>query len=481
MWLTYNTLMTYPHKNARQGGGRLVPGLAAAPPKVSRNGRTYTFVLRKGLRYSNGKPVRASDFNYSIERLYRANSQGVGFYTNIVGAKRYQDTQRGNISGIVTNNAKRTVVFKLTQPRGDFMSILALLFASPVPGGTSADDQSTRSLPSTGQYHITNYTPGQGFTLARNKYFKPTKYTPRAYANSIRVSIVPDSAAATQRVIGGGADFSGQGQVIPPDRLSDISRRFPKRLKLYASANTYYFWMNTRSAVFRKLNVRKAVNMALNRSAMIRTIYGGLGKATQQVLPPNYPQYRKLSLYKYNRTRARTLVRQAGVDGAHITVWGRDNTESRQATELLNAALESIGFRTTLKILPVSTYYTTIGNANTKDLDIGWARWLEDYPHPSDWFDVLLNGKRITSQNNNNYSNANVSKINNLIERLNRVPLSAKVNKQWAQVDKMVMQQALWAPWVNKVFTDFFGARVNMASYYDQPIYHTDFSRLYLK
>src|SRR5436190_17657699 len=178
MWLTYQTLVTYPHKDKAHGGGRLVPGLAVAMPRISNNGKTYTFKLRPGLKYSNGKPLKASDFRFSIERLYRANSQGVGFYTNIVGAENYSKTLKGTIGGIATNNARRTVVFHLVKPRGDFLSELALLFAAPVPTGTPDADQSTKNLPSTGGYHIINYTPNQGFTLARNKYFKPSKFNP---------------------------------------------------------------------------------------------------------------------------------------------------------------------------------------------------------------------------------------------------------------------------------------------------------------
>jgi peptide/nickel transport system substrate-binding protein len=237
--------------------------------------------------------------------------------------------------------------------------------------------------------------------------------------------------------------------------------------------------MNTRSPVFRRLRARQAVNHAINRRAMIRAVFGGLGRPTQNILPPTYPSYRRLNLYPYNLARARRLVRQAGVNGARITVWGRNVTDSRRSVELLADALERIGFQPTIRILPRETYYTTIGNQSTPDRDIGWARWLEDYPHPSDWFDVLLNGRRITAQNNNNYSNANVGRINRLIERLNRAPrLTPAINRQWAQVDRMVMQNALWAPWVNRVFTDFFGARVNMGCYLDHPIYHFDYWRI---
>jgi len=200
---------------------------------------------------------------------------------------------------------------------------------------------------------------------------------------------------------------------------------------------------------------------------------------TQNILPPNYPQYKALHLYKYNLAKARTLIQQAGVKGAHVTVWGRNVPDMRKASEYLASVLPKIGLVVDqVKILPSSTYYTTIGNAATTNRDIGWARWLEDYPHPSDWFDVLLNGHRITAQNNNNYANANSSKINAMIERLNKSPLSGRVNAQWAQVDKLSMQQAFWAPYVNRVFSDYFNSRVNMKCYINQPIYHFDFNRI---
>ena len=100
-----------------------------------------------------------------------------------------------------------------------------------------------------------------------------------------------------------------------------------------------------------------------------------------------------------------------------MTVWGRAVDDSQPGDAASPPRLSRSAFRTTIKILPCATYYTTTGNASTPDKDIGWARWLEDYPHLADWFDVLPNGNRITAQNNNNYSNANVSaQINRMIE-----------------------------------------------------------------
>jgi len=132
MWNVWETLVTYRHVDG-PAGYKLVPGLAQSMPTVSRDGRTYTFVLRKGLKYSNGQALKASDFKFTIKREFLSTGQGVGFYTGIAGAEKFSKTLKGDISGIQVNNARRTIKIKLTTPRGDFLTILSLLFAAPVP------------------------------------------------------------------------------------------------------------------------------------------------------------------------------------------------------------------------------------------------------------------------------------------------------------------------------------------------------------
>src|SRR5439155_22136217 len=226
-------------------------------PTVTKNGKTYKFKLRKGIRYSYGSALKASDFKWAIKRGFLAQGQGVGFYTEIVGAEAYSKnpTPEGNIPGIITNNSKRTIIIKLVSPRGDFLTILALLFAAPVPGTTGPAIQNG-SIPATGPYKITSYDPNRGFTMVRNTYFKPTKFIPKGNPNTVDVALVGDADAATQRVINGQADYSNGA--IPPDRIADA--RSKGKLVLRQTANTYYFWMNTREAPFHKLKVRQAVN-----------------------------------------------------------------------------------------------------------------------------------------------------------------------------------------------------------------------------
>jgi peptide/nickel transport system substrate-binding protein len=454
MWNAYIPLVTYKHVDGA-AGYQIVPGLAQSLPKISGNGRVYTFTLRKGLRYSNGRAFKASDFKFAIKREFLSTGQGVGFYTAIVGATKFSKTLKGDIPGIAVNNAKRKVIIRLTKPRGDFLTILALVFAAPVPAGTPNAIQNG-NIPTLGPYRITNYTPNAGFKMVRNKFFKPTKYIPRGNPNVVDVKLIGDANAATQRVISGQADYSNGA--IPPDRIANAKSR--GILQLRPSANTYYFWMNIKEAPFNKLKVRQAVNYAIDRGAMQRIVWGGLGRPTQNVLPPTYPSYRKLKLFSHNVSKAKQLITQAGAKGAKVTVWARQVSDSVDAATYYTSVLNNIGLNASLNTLPRSTYYTTIGNVNTH-AQTGWARWLEDYPHPSDWFDVLLNGNRITDTDNNNYAWYSNKKTNAEIESLNRAPvLTSAVNARWATVEKQIMQQAPWAPWSNRVFPEFFSKKM---------------------
>jgi peptide/nickel transport system substrate-binding protein len=472
MWNVYETLLTYKHVDG-PAGYKLVPGLAQSLPTVSRNGKVYKFKLRKGLKYSNGATVKASDFKWAIKRGFLAQGQGVGFYTDIAGAEAYSKhpTPGGNIPGIIANNKKRTITIKLVSPRGDFLTIIALIFAAPVPGNTGPEIQNG-SIPGTGPYRFLSYDPNRSFVMVRNKYFKPNRNIPRGNPNRVEVSLIGDADAATQRVASGQADYSNAA--IPPDRIADAKSK--GHLVLRDTANTYYFWMNIRESPFNKLKVRQAVNMALDRKAMQTLVWGGLGRPTQNVLPPTYPSYKKLSLYPRNLTKAKQLINQAGANGAAVKVWTRNVSDAVTAATYYTNVLNSIGLNASLTILPRATYYTTIGNVDTH-AQTGWARWLEDYPHPLDWFDVLLNGNRITSQNNNNYAWYSNKTTNKAIEQLKKQPLlTPAVNKKWATVEKQIMQQAPWAPWSNRVFPEFFTKQIGCI--HIQRLYGIDLARL---
>jgi peptide/nickel transport system substrate-binding protein len=477
MWNVYLSLLGYKHVNGPDGA-TLVPALAQALPTVSADGLTYTLTLRSGLKYSNGTPVKASDFKYTVKRLFLVDSSGVGFFTNIVGADQFSKTKKGDISGITTDDATGKITIKLVKPQGDFQNILATVFAAPVPPTTPAKDQSTHPIPSTGPYQIQSYSPSRQFVLTRNPNFKPTADVPATNPDKVTVKIVEDDSSALQQVINGQAEWDFHP--IPIDRLAEVQQKYGAQLKIYTPANTYYYFMNNRLAPFDDVRVRQAVNYAIDRNALVR-VYGGLATPTENILPPTYPQYKKHSFYPLDLAKAKKLIEQAGVKGMKVTVWGRSREDSQRSVEYLQDVLKKIGLKPTLKIVDATIYWATIGSQKNK-AQIGFADWFQDYPHPLDWFDVLLNGTRITDTHNNNYSDFDDPAVNSKIAELKQKPeLNAALNSQWAALDAEIMKKAGWAPYVNRQFTDFFSKNIDTGCYVNHVLYQFDFSRICMK
>jgi peptide/nickel transport system substrate-binding protein len=470
-------LVTYKMVNGPDGA-TLIPAMAKDMPEISSDGLDYKFELRDGVTYSDGTAVKASDFKSSIKRLFLVDSPGVGFFTGIDGAEQFAKTKKGDIAGIITDDNAGTVEIKLTSPQGDFLHILATLFASFVPPNTPAKDQSTAGIPANGPYMIENYTPNRSVTLVRNPKWKAIEGIPDGNPDKMSFNVIEEDSAALQSVIDGKNDYDFHP--IPVDRLGEVQNKYPDQLKLYLPANTYYYFMNTRLKPFDKLEVRQAVNYAIDRNALVR-LYGGLATPTENVLPPTYPQYKKHNLYPHDLAKAKQLIQQAGANGAPVTVWTSNRDTAKKPAAYLQDVLNQNGLKAKLKVIDASIYWTTIGNQATK-AQVGFADWFQDYPHPLDWFDVLLNGQRITQTHNNNYSNFNNSGVNSTIDKLKTEPtLTDSVNQQWANLDDTIMKQAAWAPYVNRQFTDFFSSNVDTACYINHVLYQFDFSRICMK
>jgi peptide/nickel transport system substrate-binding protein len=479
MWNVYLPLIGYKHVNGPDGA-TIVPYLATALPSISSDGKTYTMTLRKNLKYSDGTPVKASDFRATIERNFKIDSPSVGFFSNIVGADAFSKTKKGHITGITANDATGKITIKLTQPQGDFQNILATTFAAPLPASTPAKDQSPHPAPSTGPYMIQSYKANKLVVVVRNPQWKSNKATgisqvPNGNPDKMTIDIIGDPGVALTRTLKGQDDYDFQQP--PPDRLGTLQSKYSNQVKVYTPANTYYFFMNNRVKPFDDVRVRQAVNYAINRQALVR-VYGGLANPTENILPPTYPQYKKHNLYPYNLAKAKKLIQQAGVKGMSITVWNHDRGQDPKATEYLTSVLNSLGFKAKDKIINSSVYWTTIGNQSTK-AQIGFADWFQDYPHPLDWFDVLLNGDRITQTHNNNYSNFDDKAVNAKIASLKKqAKLTSTVNAQWAALDKQAMQQAAWAPFINRQFVDTFDSNIDLSCYVNHVLYQFDFATI---
>lgn len=483
LWNSYTPLLSFAHASGK-AGSKVIPGLATAMPKITNGGKTYTLFLRKGLKYSDGTPVKASDFPATVERLFKLNSGGVPFYTSIVGAEKFAETKQGGISGIKTDDKTGEIVIDLEKPRGTFTDELAIPFLALVPKGTPAKNLTADPPPATGPYEITKSEPGRGWTYERNPAWvrangKLMPQLPGGHVNKIEISVIRNDSTQVNEVEQGKTDWMQAPP--PPDRYQEVKNKYEgTQFRVESTVSTYYFWMNMKRAPFDDLKVREAVNYAIDPRALER-IYAGSLAATHQILPPGMPGYEKFDLYPHDMAKAEQLIKEANPSDRDITVWGDNEPENSEATQYYQDVLNKLGFNAKFKEINADNYYSIIGNVNTPDLDTGWFDWFEDYPHPNDFFQPLLSGESIAPTNNSNFSQTDIPELNAKITRLGEETLGPKQEAEYAELDKEFMEHAPWAPYGTRVISTFVSSAIDLDKVIFNPTFEDDLTSFQFK
>jgi peptide/nickel transport system substrate-binding protein len=480
---TYIPLLTYAHADGK-AGGKVIPGLATSLPEVTDGGKTYTMILRKGLKYSNGEPVVASDFTHSLERVFVLNSSGSPFYEDIVGALQFMKTKKGGIPGVETDDKTGMVTIHLTHPRGTFENELALPFVALVPAKTPMEDLSADPPPATGPYVITSSKPGRGWEYERNPQWarnnaKLLPQLPSGHVDKIKIEVIRNPQTEVNDVESGKLDW--MQNEVPSDRYQSVLSKFEgSQFRVEPTVSTYFFWLNTTQAPFNDVKVRQAVQYAVNPAAIER-IYSGRMKGLQQILPPGMPGYQKLDLYPYDVKKAKELIAEANPTDREITVWSDNESTTKEAATYYAGALEEIGFKTELKVLSPDNYFAVIGNGSTPNLDTGWATWFEDYPHPNDFFQPLLAEESIAPTNGTNLARFADPELSKKIVELGEEPLGPEQEAGYAQLDKEFMEQAPLAPYGTSTSSTFVAGDINLENVIFNPTFGQDLASFEFK
>ena len=484
LYNVYTPLLTYKHAKG-EDGTKVVPALAEAMPDISPDGKTYKLKLRPNMKYSDGTPIKASDFTYAIQRLFKANSGGSVFFNGIVGASDYADGKAPTITGITTDDATGDITIALTEASGTFNNVLALMFAAPVPPSTPLDKDATNTPPpSSGPFMISKVDAPQTLTMERNPNFKTVKdagATEVADAGVDKITVTQNKSNSAQ--VTGIEQNTIDFMIDPPDadRLAEVKSKYGDRFRLDESINTYYFFMNNKTAPFNDIRVRQAINYAIDPEALNR-VFGGRLHPTQQILPPGMPGYEEYKLYPGpDMAKAKQLLAEANPTDKDITVWTDDEPERKRIGEYYHDLLTQLGFNATLKVVAGNVYFATIGNTSTPDLDTGFVDWFQDFPHPDDFFRPLLNGANILPTNNSNYSQVAIPQNDAKMDELAKEQLTDDDKKQYAALDKSYMEQAVWAPYGNEERSTFVSDRIDFAKTNPHLMFTQDFSAFTLK
>jgi YVTN family beta-propeller protein len=472
----YDALVTFQRTG---GSGELqpVPDLALAIPAPQPGGTQYTFVLRPGLRYSNGSPVRPEDFRYGLERVFQLNPYERSFFSGLVGAGECRTGSPCDLSRAITvDDHARTVTLHLTAPDGNFLYKLA--FAStPVPASVPAHAVGTIPVPATGPYMITRYVPGREIDLARNPYFRQWSAAaqPDGFPDRIvwRFGLTPAQEVAA--IEAGQADWMAD----PPPDYQDLTARYDRQVHVNPLPGIAYVAFNVTVPPFNDLRVRQAVSLAADRNQAV-TAQGGPGAAqpTCQIIPPGLPGYQPYCPFTTDPsaseawigpdlTRARQLVAASHTEGMRVVVWAHQ--WDGPLGPYVVAVLRELGYSASLQVASVSAFAANV-NDTRRRVQASVGTWVVDYPSASDFFDLFFRCSSFRPADPADTRSGSFfchPSIDSQMSQADQLQVSdpQAAAQVWAEVDREITDLAPWVPFASLRFADFTSARVGNYQY----------------
>jgi ABC-type transport system substrate-binding protein len=444
----YSRLMDY-----EPGTANLVPSLAESFD-VSPDGLTYTFKLRPGVKFSNGRAVIASDVKYSIERAVNPKTQGpgAGFFGAITGFDAVSGGTSETLSGIETPD-DMTVVFKLSRPDATFLHVLAINFASVVPKEAveaAAGDFGKKPVGS-GTFILKDWTIGQRLVFDRNPdYFN--KDLP--YIDKVTVEVGQEPLVALLRLQQGEIDIAGDG--IPPAKFLEI-KNSPEGAQMIVDGeqlHTGYLTLNTKIKPLDDVKVRQAINMAVNKERITR-ILNGRATPANQPLPPLMPGYDKaFTGYAFDVEKAKALLAEAGFPDGFETVLYSTNTDPQpRIAQAIQQDLAAIGVKAEVRALAQGNVIAAGGTEGEAPMIwSGGMAWIADFPDPSNFYGPILGcgGAVQGGWNWSWYCNEALDKRAIEADSMSDPAKIAERQAAWGKIFTDIMADAPWVPVINE-------------------------------
>jgi peptide/nickel transport system substrate-binding protein len=463
------------------------PDLAEAEPEVSDDGKTITVKIKKGVKFSPpvNREVTTADVKYAMERDFLpavGNGYAGAYWGDIVGVDEYKAGKAKEISGITTPD-DQTMVIKLKRPTAAIViGAMALPGTAPVPKEYAAKYDSGKQsqyglhLVTTGPYmvqnddsgKITGYQPGRKITMVRNpNWDKSTDWRP-AYLDKIVVEEGDDPNVGNRKILNGQSMVANPTDLAPPPQFLKQNLNGPKKDQLIASpytGRTRWVSLNTKVKPFDDINVRKAVFAALDRKAM-NLAFGGetVGKIANHIIPPGVAGFEEagglagpdldfLKKPEGDPALAAEYMKKAGFssgkyNGPTILEVADNSTNQKAAATVVLNSLKSLGFKVSFRPVTRDTMYSKYcGIPKSKTNVCPSTGWLKDFADPQTMLDPTFNGKNIIPTNNSNWPQLDVPEINAAMDKAQLVVGDAERAKAWADIDKMVMEQAAALTW----------------------------------
>jgi len=427
----------------------LAPHLAESF-SVSADGKTYTFKLRRGVRFHNGRELVAGDVKYTLERVLNPKTQspGAGFFSGIKGAKAFSEGKAAEITGVRVVD-KSTVSITLDSANAAFLHTMALNFSHVVPKEEVARlgaDFGHKPV-GTGAFMVKEWVLGQRLVLVRNpNYFLKG----RPYLDQVVFQVGVEPNVAFLKLQRGEVDILGDG--IPPADFVKVmgDSKLNKLVAVGDQLQTGYVTINTQVEPFNDVRVRRALNMAIDKSRIVRIINNRAVPANQ-ILPPLMPGYDKdYKGYAFDREQAKKLLAEAGYPGGFRTTLYANNTDPNpRIAQAIQQDLAAIGVKVELKTQAQSTVIEAGGQKSQAPLIwSGGMAWIADYPDANNFYWPILSCAALGPGTWNWawYCNRDVEKMVTDADALVQSGQAAARAARFRQIYRKIMDDAPWIP-----------------------------------
>lgn len=459
--LIYRTLTTY---SAAPGtlGGTIVPDLATDLGTPTDGAKTWTFHLKDGLEYEDGTPITTTDIKYGVERSFADVLPEGAPYARmwLVGGDKYQGPykDKNGLASIETPDTK-TIVFHLNRPVADFGSTVSLPIFSPVPQAKDTGVDYDQHPFSSGPYKIESYDPKARLVLVRSPGWSTgTDQVRKALPDRIEFELGLDTAVVDQRMIAG-AGSDADAVALEPIGAASVAKvendpALKKRLVVSDSTSSRFLSMNTAHKPLDNVKVRQAIEFALDKDALRLTRGGPIaGDIATGLIPKSVAGYVPDDPYatpneQGDPAKARQLLADAGFPaGLDLTLDLPGSATGKAQGEAIQESLGKAGIRVKLNEVPSSSYWST-EETTAQEHDMVIDGWTPDWTGPSTLLPIILDGRLITAQGNNNramYSSPAVEKRFDEIAAMSDV---AAADQAYGELSKQIMADAPIVPFL---------------------------------
>ena len=439
------------------GSSEIVPSLAESW-EISGDALTYTFHLRQGVKFHNGEELTADDVEYSFTRqLSVEGAVNTDFLAQIKGASQLLEGTADQLEGFETVD-DYTFTITLSEPYAGFLACLS------TPGCSIYNREATEAAgdqfgldPSvtvgTGPFRLTDWTINDQLVLTRYEdYWKGPSELP-----GVVIRIVPDTE--TQRMMFESGELDVVDLDYLPDAVDDFTTRYPDQIVSGPRVGTTYFTMNQNIEPFQDVRVRKAVQMAIDRQAILDALYGGRGQVENGIYPHGlYGFNSSLPEITYDPEEAKALLAEAGYANGFEMQIAADSSASdatNQALEIIQAQLGEIGIQAEIQNMDESTWLAT---RNSGEMGSFMSTWTADYNDPDNFIYTFFGTPENTKLRSLNYSDTEV------MERVQKartiVDADERIAEYQALEEKIVTEDAAWVPMYSRTHSFAVSKRV---------------------